>query len=53
MGITSDLSNLGKMVVMLLMFIGRIGILSLLFIFRTNNKKESYHYPKEDLIIGQ
>lgn len=52
-GITEHLSDGGKILVMLLMFIGRIGILSLLFIFRTNNKKENYHYPKEDLIIGQ
>lgn len=53
MGITGELSPIGKIIIMALMFIGRIGILSLLFIFRTRSKKENYHYPKEDIIIGQ
>jgi potassium uptake TrkH family protein len=53
MGITEELSAAGKALIMVLMFIGRIGILSLLFIFRTKNKQETYHYPQEDIIIGQ
>ena len=53
MGITDELSGAGKALIMVLMFIGRIGILSLLFIFRTKNKQETYHYPQEDVIIGQ
>ncbi|WP_128894865.1 TrkH family potassium uptake protein [Longirhabdus pacifica] len=52
MGITPDLSNIGKLIIMLLMFMGRIGIFSLLYLFRTKKKKETYHYPKEDIIIG-
>ncbi|GIQ70269.1 TrkH family potassium uptake protein [Xylanibacillus composti] len=52
MGITGDLSTVGKVIIMALMFVGRIGILSLLFLFRTGNRKEHYHYPKEDIIIG-
>lgn len=52
MGITGDLSSMGKAILMALMFIGRIGILSLLFLFRTSNRKEYYHYPKEDIMIG-
>jgi Trk-type K+ transport system membrane component len=51
-GITSQLTGSGKMILIFLMFIGRIGILSLLFIFRTKVTKDRYHYPKEDLIIG-
>jgi len=51
-GITSLLSAPGKAVVMVLMFIGRVGIPALLFMFRTKRRKEKYHYPQEDLIIG-
>jgi potassium uptake TrkH family protein len=52
MGITPDLTALGKIIIMGLMFMGRIGILSLLFMFKANKRKESYSYPKEEIIIG-
>ncbi|MFZ4450683.1 TrkH family potassium uptake protein [Salibacterium aidingense] len=52
MGITADLSTLGKVVIMMLMFIGRIGIFSFLFIMRGKVKGDTYHYPKERVIIG-
>jgi potassium uptake TrkH family protein len=52
MGITSELSTVGKSVLMILMFVGRVGMLSLLFIFRTKKRQEKYHYPNEDIIIG-
>lgn len=51
-GITSELSSPGKLLIALLMFIGRIGILILLYMFRSKRPKEKYRYPKEDLIIG-
>lgn len=52
MGITSDLSTAGKIVIILLMFIGRIGIFSFLFIIRGKVVRDRYHYPKERVIIG-
>ncbi|WP_419887692.1 TrkH family potassium uptake protein [Neobacillus niacini] len=52
MGITADLSIGGKIVIILLMFIGRIGIFSFLFLLRGETKEENYHYPKERVIIG-
>jgi Trk-type K+ transport system membrane component len=53
MGITPDLSIIGKIVIMILMFIGRIGILTFLFLLGTKErKKDNYHYPKERVIIG-
>jgi potassium uptake TrkH family protein len=52
MGITANLSAGGKMVIILLMFIGRIGIFSFLFLIRGETKEEHYHYPKEKVIIG-
>lgn len=51
-GITSYLTPSGKAVVMALMFIGRVGIPALLFMFRTKRRREKYHYPQEGLIIG-
>ncbi|MDF2607480.1 MAG: TrkH family potassium uptake protein, partial [Bacillales bacterium] len=38
--------------IMILMFIGRVGIISFLFIIRGTPMKESIHYPKERIIIG-
>lgn len=52
LGITPELSTGSKLVLIALMFIGRIGILTWLFSFRTSEKKQYYHYPKEDVIIG-
>ncbi|AXI30606.1 Ktr system potassium uptake protein D [Priestia megaterium] len=52
MGITSELSTPGKVVIIILMFIGRIGIFSCLFLIRGKVKEEKYHYPKERIIIG-
>ncbi len=52
LGITAELSDIGKMVIISLMFIGRIGILSFLFIIRGNVIEEKYHFPKERVIIG-
>jgi Trk-type K+ transport system membrane component len=40
-------------ILMILMFIGRIGVLSFLFIIRGKVATEHIHYPKEKLIIGQ
>jgi Trk-type K+ transport system membrane component len=52
MGITADLSIGGKIIIILLMFIGRIGIFSFLFLLRGETKEEPYRYPKERVIIG-
>lgn len=52
MGITKELSVFGKMLLILLMFIGRVGILSFLFTMGGKEKNVHYHYPKERVIIG-
>lgn len=52
MGITADLSTVGKYVIIFLMFIGRIGIFSFLFIVRGKVTRDKYHFPKEKVIIG-
>ena len=52
LGIIPDLSTGGKVVIMILMFIGKIGMFTFLFFMGGKPEKESYHYPKERIIIG-
>lgn len=52
LGITGSLSTVGKIVIIIVMFIGRIGIFSFLFLLRGKKTQEMYHYPKEKVIIG-
>jgi trk system potassium uptake protein TrkH len=55
MGITPNLTNFGKIVIILLMFIGRIGPVALAFSLKTNKKyKKSVEvaYPTGQVIVG-
>ncbi|WP_279326133.1 TrkH family potassium uptake protein [Bacillus sp. FJAT-47783] len=52
MGITPALSTGGKLIIIFLMFVGRIGVFSFLFLIRGKETQESYHYPREKVIIG-
>ncbi|MBC5635794.1 TrkH family potassium uptake protein [Ornithinibacillus sp. BX22] len=52
MGITSELSTTTKIILMTLMFIGRVGILTFLFMFKKTKRSGDYHYPKERISIG-
>jgi Trk-type K+ transport system membrane component len=52
LGITPDLSTTGKVVIMILMFIGKIGMFTFLFFMGGKPIKHPYHYPKERIIIG-
>lgn len=52
LGITSELSTPSKIILMILMFIGRVGIITFLFMFRNNKSSGKFHYPKEKMIIG-
>jgi len=51
-GITSELTNISKIILMLLMFIGRVGIISFMFMFKNNSELGRYNYPKERINIG-
>lgn len=48
-GITPDLSNVGKIVLIFTMFIGRVGALTLLIAFIKNSKLKAYQYPSEEI----
>lgn len=52
LGITSDLSVIGKLIIMVLMFIGRVGLISFLYTLGGKTNKKPYTYPKERVIIG-
>ncbi|MET3575701.1 TrkH family potassium uptake protein [Bhargavaea ullalensis] len=52
LGITADLSNIGKIILMMLMFVGRVGLISFLFTLGGKPRKLNFHYPKERVIIG-
>ncbi len=52
MGITPDLSTIGKLIIIFLMFVGRIGIIVVIFLIGGQKKKAPYHFPKERVIIG-
>ncbi|MDI2589623.1 TrkH family potassium uptake protein [Psychrobacillus sp. NEAU-3TGS] len=52
LGVTTELSDIGKITMMVLMFIGRVGMLSFLFSLGGKSNKTKYHYPKERVIIG-
>ncbi|HBX22031.1 MAG TPA: Trk family potassium uptake protein [Desulfotomaculum sp.] len=51
MGITKDLSGFGQILIGLLMFVGRIGILSVIIIL-AGKERRRLHYMKEDILIG-
>ena len=52
MGITSGLSITSKLVLAALMFIGRIGLIPILLLLKKTERKSTYHYPQERIIIG-
>lgn len=51
MGITGELSSIGELLVSVLMFIGRIGPLTLFFLL-VKPKKEHYRYPYDQVFTG-
>jgi potassium uptake TrkH family protein len=52
MGITSQLSTMSQFILVMLMFIGRIGLVALLFSMKKKDTKAHVRYPKERIIIG-
>ncbi len=52
LGITSELTSVSKVILMILMFIGRVGVITFLLMFKRKREESNYHYPKEKIIIG-
>ncbi len=51
-GITADLSDLGKYVIILTMYLGRVGILLFMAAILGDPKPTAIQYPEEDLLVG-
>ncbi|EJU23876.1 potassium uptake protein, TrkH family [Peptoanaerobacter stomatis] len=52
LGITTKLNAVAKMVLMIIMFSGRVGSLTVLYTFITDLGQKKYIYPKEDIAVG-
>lgn len=51
-GITSDLSSFGKVVILVIMFIGRVSMLSMMIAIFRKVKHKNYRYPTEEITIN-
>lgn len=51
LGVTPDLSAFGKVVILAVMFIGRVGALTLLFAVVTRSDERPYKYPAEEIMF--
>jgi len=52
MGATNILTFSGKILIILLMFIGRIGPITIAFLFSEQVREKPYSYPEEAVIVG-
>ena len=51
-GVTSTLLNEGKILITLVMFIGRLGPLVLIAVLTTRTREDHVEYPEENIMIG-
>ena len=51
-GITGELSDFGKYVIIVTMYLGRVGILLFMSALLGDPKPSAIHYPEEELLIG-
>ena len=51
-GITADFSPLSQFVIVITMYIGRVGILLLISAFVGESKPSSIDYPEANLLVG-
>lgn len=51
-GITAQLPDAGQLVLILLMFIGRVGVVTLAVALAMNHTRRPYRYPEEKPIVG-
>ncbi|ENZ5626662.1 TrkH family potassium uptake protein [Enterococcus hirae] len=54
MGLTPDLTLIGKLVIISLMYIGRVGIMTVVFslLVKANRTEANYKYPEESIMLG-
>jgi trk system potassium uptake protein TrkH len=52
LGITSELSTAGKLIIILTMYVGRIGPLTLLYVFSREKAYGRFEYVEESVMVG-
>jgi trk system potassium uptake protein TrkH len=52
MGLTPRLDTAGKALITLTMFVGRVGILTLVYLFAQQKAPPRYEYAEENIMIG-
>ena len=52
LNVTPELSAFGKVLISLVMFMGRVGTITLILALAARNKPRRYTYPQEDIAIG-
>ena len=52
MGLTPELSPIGRILIILTMFVGRLGPLTLGFAITKRQRKEAFRHPKGNIMIG-
>ncbi|MGL5100747.1 MAG: potassium transporter TrkG, partial [Fusobacteriaceae bacterium] len=52
MGITSELSVFARILIIMTMFIGRLGPLTFALAIGEKKRKEKFTYPKENILVG-
>ncbi|MNY52893.1 Ktr system potassium uptake protein B [compost metagenome] len=51
-GLTEHVSDSGKLILIALMFVGRLGPVTLAFALNTRSRKELYRFPEGKITIG-
>lgn len=52
MGLTPSLTLIGKVIIILLMLIGRVGVMTFLWSLAGEKKNTRINYPETDLLLG-
>jgi trk system potassium uptake protein TrkH len=52
MGVTPQLNDTGRLLIIFLMFVGRIGPLTLALAIGENRAQAAYKYPQGDVAVG-
>lgn len=52
LGITADLSNMSKLIIIVIMFVGRVSMLTIIIAVFKKIKHKNYRYPTEEITIN-
>lgn len=52
LNLTTELSDFSKMVISVIMFVGRVGMLTLFIALLKNMRERNYRYPTEEITIN-